>query len=175
MKKETYPFLLALCLLLFSNANSQSSIYLKLDGVEGTVLHKDYKGWIQVTGLEQSASNTVVFGGGGGAVGGRARLTEFRIRKAIDKTSPLLLLHTSSGKHLPKATIAFAGFDGTATYTINLTDVILTGVTTVADCTPGCKTNEQVLVSFAKAEWTFKDKTGAITKGGWDTLRNLAF
>jgi type VI secretion system secreted protein Hcp len=162
------------CLCITINISGQQTIFLKLDGIEGNTVHKDYKGWIQVTGLEQSTSNAISFSTGGGAGAGKVKFGEFIIKKAIDKTSASLLLNTATGRHLRQAVVAFAGFDGIATYTITLSDVVLSGITTSSECKPNCITTEQVSLSFAKTEWVYKDKNGTITKGGWDTVRNTA-
>jgi len=175
MKPKSSVLLLVCCFYFATTSIAQSNIFLKLDGIDGPVTQKGFEKWIQVTGVEQATTNAVTMGGSGGSASvGKVKFSEFRVKKAIDKTSPLLLLNTSSGKHIPKATIVFTGFDGIATYTITLTDVILTGVTTISECNPPCKTSEMVTIAFGKAEWVFKDKAGVITKGGWDAVRNTA-
>ena len=162
----------SLCMLLVNTTSGQSSIFLKLDGIEGESTRKGYEKWIEVIGMDQSTTQSGSFAGGGGA--GKVKFGEFKIVKLVDKASPFLLLITAQGKHLRQATLVFTGSDAVSNYTITLSDVLLSGVATSSECNPVCKTTERVSINYSKIEWVYKDRNGGITKGGWDLKQNIS-
>jgi type VI secretion system secreted protein Hcp len=167
MKKRSVLLFAGFILLMTNICNSQSKTFLKLDGIDGDVTQAGFEHSIAVSGVEQITSNSAtVTGAGGGA--GKVSLGDFKIRKQTDKTSPLLMSQIATGRHLRSAVLTTVNLTGGDSYTITLSDVMLTGISSSTECNPACKTVETLTINYRTIIWEYKDRNGKITRFGWD-------
>ncbi len=107
--------------------------FLKLEGIEGESSDHAHEGECEVLAWSWGASNsgTMHEARGGGA--GKANFQDISVTKWIDKASPALFQHVSTGKHIPKAwlTVRKAGGGEPVEYlVIELEKVLVTSVST---------------------------------------------
>ena len=78
--------------------------YIQIDGIPGEVLDDKHKDWIEVLGYEYGATQatSATASSSGGASSERVALSDFKIRKAVDKASAKLFEHCCTGKHIAK-------------------------------------------------------------------------
>jgi type VI secretion system secreted protein Hcp len=139
--------------------------FLKLDGVDGESKSDKHKGWIELESYSfgaSSAGSSAGTGSGGGA--GKVKFNEFTIKKVTDKSSPILMIETATGKHYPKAEFVVMKSDGTQYYKITLKDVLISSYQTSGGTDLPM---EEVSLNFAQIEFEY----GA-TKTGWDIKTN---
>jgi type VI secretion system secreted protein Hcp len=127
-------FLSLLTGLLLTGLNGSAAVdmFLKIDGVKGESMDKSHKDEIDVLawswGLSQSG--TTHLDGGTGA--GTASFQDLSITKYLDKSTPKLMSAISTGNHYGSAELVVrkAGASALEYYTITMTDVLATSLTT---------------------------------------------
>jgi len=170
MKKKISLGMLLPCLFLSGWVFSQTSIYLKLGDIKGESADKDHKDWIMITGFDQGVSFSGGMMGGGGT--GKAKFSELKLTRKIDKATPILMSKAATGARFPDAILEMTGGDGKVFYIVKLSDVVLTSIKSSTECEPGCVTSEKLELSFGNISWEYRDKSGGSTKGGWDVKLN---
>jgi type VI secretion system secreted protein Hcp len=85
--------------------------YAKFDGIDGSSLHKDHKGWSNVSSCNMSGHKAGSGGTGVSRVGGKMHLDDVQLGIITDKGLPKLMEAAVKGKVFPKVEI-----HGTATY-----------------------------------------------------------
>jgi type VI secretion system secreted protein Hcp len=148
-------------------------VYLKLDGITGESTVRGYENWIVPANLDFEVSNqgTASTGSGGGA--GKALLNQFKFKKVIDSSSPLLFAKTVSGEHMLKGQFIFVkkGEAQQIILTIDLTDIIISDYS-FSDL------EETVSLKFDSIKLTYTvydPRTGAKKNtviGGWSFKQN---
>ena len=133
-----------------------AEMFIKLGDVVGEARGKGHEEEIDVLswswGVQQSGSMHV--GGGGGA--GKVNVQDLVITKRIDKASPVLMLHSCKGTHIPEALLSVrkAGGKQDDYLTIKMEKVLVTSVA------PGGTENddgiEQVSLNFEKVAYDYK-------------------
>ena len=155
-------------------------MFLKLATVDGESTDKNHAGEIDILawnwGLSQSGSTHLGKGGGSGKV----NVQNLSVTKWIDKASPNLMMHCSSGKHIDKVTLTVrkAGGESQVEYMIiNLEEVLVTSLSTGGSGADD-RLIENVTLNFAqvlvdyqpqKADGT---KDGGAIKFGWNIRSN---
>ena len=152
-------------------------MFLKLDGIKGE--SKDHKHGAEIHiesfswGLNQTGSHAV--GGGGGA--GKVSVHDISITKFVDKSSPALMLHCASGKHIKEGliTVRKAGDKPLEYLKIKLEDMLVSGVQFAGH--GGEQLTENVTLNFAKfkMEYQVQKPDGSGEPGGemgWDVKAN---
>ncbi len=100
-------------------------IFMKIDDIEGESTDNKYAGWIELIrfglGVKQIVSRTASSAGGASAE--RADLSDFSIRKLLDKSSPKLALACAAGTHIDRIVVELcrAGTDKITFTTIKST------------------------------------------------------
>lgn len=172
MKNILLPLLLFT--IVSTSAFSQADVFMKIDGVDGAATQRGFERWIELISVDQSMSNN----GSkqmGGAGAGRPSFSDIKIKKGVDKTSPLLAIKAVTGSHYPVVTITFAGVNGNESYTIILKEVFISGVSTDTECNPACKTFEEIRLSFGEITWEYKESNGTITRKGYNVKTARTF
>jgi type VI secretion system secreted protein Hcp len=152
-------------------------MFLKLDGIKGESKDHKHGGEIHIEsfswGLNQTGSHAV--GGGGGA--GKVSVHDISITKFVDKSSPALLLHCASGKHIKEGliTVRKAGDKPLEYLKIKLEDMLVSGVQFAGH--GGEQLTENVTLNFAKfkMEYQTQKPDGSGEPGGemgWDVKAN---
>ena len=91
---------------------AQSNIYLKLDGLDGESLDDDHKQWIEVQNWSWGVDNPASFAIGQGGQATQAHIAAVNIQKSCDAASVALFKASTTGKHIPKATLSCMKLDG---------------------------------------------------------------
>ena len=134
-------------------------MFIKIKGIEGK--SKDHKHGKEIDvlawswGLSQSGS----FHHGGGGGSGKVNIQDLSFTKYLDKASPLLLLASSNGEHIPEVllTVRKAGKEALEYLKIKLEKVIVSSVSTGGSGGED-KLTENVTLNFAKVALTYSEQ-----------------
>lgn len=173
----------SLCLLLglfgFKSlpALAAQDMFLCSDGFQGESQDEDYPGCVDVLAWSWGLSNSGTTHGGVGGGEGQANFQDISATKWIDKSSPILMLHTANGKHFPKLELfvrspCAAECTAEPYFTLTMTDVLVSSVSTGGSGGED-RLTENVSFNFAKVEWCY---TATLKDGpqcaGWDIAAN---
>jgi type VI secretion system secreted protein Hcp len=160
--------------------------YLKIDGIPGESLDAEFKDWIELedfnVGASQSASAVAI--SLRGAASGRASLSDFHIRKLVDRATPKLHEACCSGKHFAKMVICVnrAGDERVKYLEITLEDVIVSSVNLDGNgaTTDGFPT-QSITLNYARITMIYTQQSrangqgGGRVLGGWDAATNKVY
>ncbi|MFJ1337579.1 Hcp family type VI secretion system effector [Pseudomonas caricapapayae] len=166
--------------------------YIQIDGIPGEVLDDKHKDWIEVLGYEYGATQatSATASSSGGASSERVALSDFSIRKAVDKASAKLFEACCKGTHIAKIQLNVnrAGGDKVTYLTINLEEVVVSSVKAVAGGNQGGEDKavsdlpiEEISFNFARIKTTYTQQSrtdgqgGGNVTGGWDRTANKVF
>jgi type VI secretion system secreted protein Hcp len=148
-------------------------MFLKLDGIKGESQDHKHKDEIHIESWSWGMSQTGAHGTGGGGGAGKVSVHDISITKFVDKSSPALMLHCCSGKHIPNGlvTVRKAGDKPLEYLKMKLQDIIISGVQNAGH--GGDQLTENVTLNFAKfhVEYTEQKADGSGSPGGemgWD-------
>jgi type VI secretion system secreted protein Hcp len=154
-------------------------MFLKLDGVDGESIDKEYAKCIDILSWTwgMSQTGTTHHGSGGGA--GKVAVQDITITKYVDKSSLQLTSNSCSGKHIDKGSIYVrkAGGDKPLTYIeIDMTEIIISSVA-IAGTQSDDRIMETISLNFSKFAYTYyiQKDDGTGTKVGpisWDIAKN---
>ena len=154
-------------------------MFLKLDGVDGESIDKEYAKCIDILSWTwgMSQTGTTHHGSGGGA--GKVAVQDITITKYVDKSSLQLTSNSCSGKHIDKGSIYVrkAGGDKPLTYIeIDMTEIIISSVS-IAGTQSDDRIMETISLNFSKFAYTYyiQKDDGTGTKVGpisWDIAKN---
>jgi len=152
-------------------------MFLKLDGIKGESKDHKHKDTIHIESFSWGMNQTAAGGTAGGHGAGKVHVHDISITKFVDKSTPALLHHTASGKHIKDAliTVRKAGEKPVEYLKIKLTDVFIASVQLAGH--GGDLITENVTINFAKfhVEYLEQNEKGASTPGGemgWDIKAN---
>jgi type VI secretion system secreted protein Hcp len=149
---------------LWPSANAAAVDYfLKIEGVDGESKDDKHKGWIELESYSFGVTNSGVMASGGGGGAGKAKFNEFTMTKLVDKSSPILMLETATGKHFKSAEIVLVR-SGTEIMKWKLSDVLISSYQNTGSTDLPM---EQISLNFAKIEVEY----GSV-KAGWDIKTN---
>jgi type VI secretion system secreted protein Hcp len=155
-------------------------MFLKVEGASGESADANHKDWIDIQSFSWGATQASSMASGGGGGSGKVSFNDLHIVATLDKATPALLKHCSSGKHLGeiKVSVCKAGGSQVEYSTVVLKDVIVTSVQFGAS-----NGSEHVQVDYAfqagKVEqhyWvqTTQGGKGAESQMGWNVKENVA-
>lgn len=156
-------------------------MFLKLGNIKGESTDKLHRDEIDLQSFQwgMTQSGSMHQGTGGGA--GKVNIQNLSVTKALDKSTPNLLMACSSGKHYPEAvlTVRKAGGASPVEYMIiRLQEVLVASYNTHAN--NGSEVlAETVALNFAKVEVTYQpqkedgSKDGGAVKYGWNIRENI--
>lgn len=139
-------------------------------------------------GATQATSATA--SSSGGASSERVALSDFKIRKAVDKASAKLFEHCCTGKHIAKLKLNVnrAGGDKVTYLTIDMEEVVVSSVRFVAGGNQSGEDKavsdlpvEEISFNFARIKTTYTQQNrtdgqaGGNIVGGWDRTANKVF
>src|SRR5690242_1217861 len=92
-------FIALSCGLLLAEFHPASApIFLRLDGVTGSVADTNRVGWMALDSLQQGVGRSISLGGGGsGRTASAPSFSEFTVTKQLDSGSPRLALLAAGG------------------------------------------------------------------------------
>src|SRR5258708_33160670 len=107
-------------------------MFIKIDGITGESKDHKHKDTIDVLAWSWGMSQSGSFHGGGGGGAGKANVQGLSITQHGDKSSPLLMLSCSNGKHIKEAllTVRTAGEYPHEYLKIKLTEEMVAHVST---------------------------------------------
>lgn len=154
-------------------------ITLKLTNIEGESKKSGYEKQIDVYdfsfGVTQAASSAEGLGGGTA----KSDCKDLVISKLIDKSTPIIFLHSALGTPIPEAvmTVRKAGGKALDYLVVTLKDVIVTNVTTGGKAEDE-RVREQVSLSYAKISIQYKAQNadgtaGAVIQKSYDLEQNI--
>ena len=155
-------------------------IFIKIGDIKGESQDKTHKDEIEVLNWSwgMSQSGNMHTGTGGGA--GKVSIQDLSLTKFVDKASPNLMMHCSSGKHVPKVTLTVrkAGGDAQVEYLIiNLEEVLISSLSTGGSGSDD-RLIENITLNFAKVTVDYQPqkadgtKDGGPIKYGWNVRSN---
>ena len=146
--------------------------YLLIDGIEGECTVPEHEGWIEIIEMEhevqQAASRSK--SSAGGLTGERTDHADFVIKKEMDKTTPKLYEHCSTGKTIPFAEVslkrAAGGEDKVEYMHYKFSPILITSVSTEFEDDAVLPT-EVVTFTYQQVEWKYtQQKQADGTPGG---------
>lgn len=166
--------------------------YIEIADIPGEVLDDKHTGWIEVLGYEFGATQatSATASSSGGASSERVALSDFSIRKVVDKASPKLFEACCKGTHIGKVKLNVnrAGGDKVTYLTIDMEEVIVSSVKNVAggnrngaDNAIGDLPLEEISFNYARIKTTYAQQSrvdgqgGGNVSGGWDRTANKPF
>ena len=146
--------------------------FLELDGIPGESTDARYPRMIRLNSFSLGVQSVAV---------GKPVFSDVSFSKQLDKSSPLLYLNSASGKHLKQAILHLVARSGTGQfefYTVKLTDVVITSVSTSGSALSDTLPLESFSLNFTKIEFTYTpqkpDGTADVAvKSGWDLINNV--
>jgi len=156
-------------------------MFLKLGDIKGESRDSAHKEEIDIQTFQwgMSQSGSMHLGGGGGS--GKVSIGNLSLSKALDKSSPNLMMACSSGKHYPEATLTVrkAGGSSPVEYMIiTLKEVMVASYNTDAGSSDETL-KENIALNFAKVEVSYQpqkadgSKEGGPVKYGWNIRENV--
>ncbi|MDP9939125.1 Hcp family type VI secretion system effector [Ectopseudomonas alcaliphila] len=156
-------------------------IFIKIGDIKGESQDKTHKDEIEVLNWSwgMSQSGNMHTGTGGGA--GKVSIQDMSLTKFVDKATPNLMMHCSSGKHVPKVTLTVrkAGGDAQVEYLIiNLEEVLISSLSTGGSGNDD-RLIENITLNFAKVTVDYQPqkadgtKEGGPIKYGWNIRSNV--
>ncbi|MBZ9664112.1 type VI secretion system tube protein Hcp [Pseudomonas sp. LMG 31766] len=156
-------------------------IFIKIGDIKGESQDKTHKDEIEVLNWSwgMSQSGNMHTGTGGGA--GKVSIQDLSLTKFVDKATPNLMMHCSSGKHVPKVTLTVrkAGGDAQVEYLIiNLEEVLISSLSTGGSGSDD-RLIENITLNFAKVTVDYQPqkadgtKDGGPIKYGWNIRSNV--
>ena len=156
-------------------------IFIKIGDIKGESQDKTHKDEIEVLNWSwgMSQSGNMHTGTGGGA--GKVSIQDLSLTKFVDKATPNLMMHCSSGKHVPKVTLTVrkAGGDAQVEYLIiNLEEVLISSLSTGGSGNDD-RLIENITLNIAKVTVDYQPqkadgtKEGGPIKYGWNIRSNV--
>jgi type VI secretion system secreted protein Hcp len=160
--------------------------YLKIEGIPGESLDDKHKDWIEIKGFDfgASQSTSATASSSGGATAERVNLSDFTIRKFIDKASPKLFEACCKGQHIKEVTLSVnrAGGDKVKYLEVKLEEVIVSATTIDGNpAVEGDLPSEVVKFNFGRIKKTYTQQKrqdgsgGGNVAGGWDRTKNKVY
>ncbi len=130
-------------------APAKPAAWLKLDGIAGESTQVGHQGWIELLSVSFGPTGAQTASGASGAGGGKIKLGELVVTKAVDKASPLLLRFAGSAETIKTVTLELRKPSSSTFLQVTLSDVKVTRRLLSAG---GDRPSESLSLSFSKVE-----------------------
>src|SRR5688572_23287997 len=109
-----------------------ADMFIKIDGIKGESHDTKHKDEIDLLSWSWGAVQAGAHAAGGGGGTGKVQFHDLTFQHHVDKASPNLLLACAEGRHIKEATLVTrkAGKDQQEYYTVKLSDLLISSVTT---------------------------------------------
>jgi len=152
--------------------------FLRLEGIKGEAQDKTHKDEIDVLAWSWGASQSGTTHMGSGSGGGKAHFMDLTVSKYVDKSSPVLLQHLSTGKHIPKGTLVVrkaAGDNPLEYLKIEMKDIIVSNLNN--EGTEDERLFESLSLNFGEYKYVYTEQKpdgskGAAPEFAWDIAAN---
>jgi type VI secretion system secreted protein Hcp len=145
------------CVLATGRAQAQSSIVMEIPGVPGESTISGFVGQIDISSFQFGAGSTAC----GGA--GTTSFSEVVVTKSMDKASVPLYRALADHTVYPTATIRFVRTDGQVSESYQLTNAVMTGVSTSSG---GSRPSESLSIAYSQIVMTYTFFDGSGKNGG---------
>ena len=157
-------------------------LFLKIDGIQGESQKNGHQGEIDIVSFDFGAVQHGSFHtGGAGGGSGKAEISDIRIQKQVDKSSPLLFQSCTTGKHIPTVIIysqkAGNGQAPLKYYQIKMEDVLISDVHNNGAAS-GDAIMESVTFNCAKVTFDYQAQNaqggpdGGVVTAGYNARQN---
>ena len=135
-------------------------MFIKCGAIKGEAQDHAHKDEIDVLAWSWGCSNSGTFHVGGGGGAGKVNFQDMSVTKYIDKSSPDLMMHCASGKHLPECTMIVrkAGDKPLEYLTIVMKKVLVTSISTGGSGGED-RLTENVTLNFAQVKVKYVEQT----------------
>lgn len=171
----------ATALAAAATAVAADQIFLRLDGIRGGSVNERHRDEIDLSSYAQAFRNTLNFGFGGGAGAGRVSCGDITVLKNIDRATPDLIMHVTTGRHIRDGVITFtrSGERPIDYYVVRLRDVVIDAVEQI-DPPGDAGLTEKVSLKVRQFQFSYtpideKGGAGAPITFGWDCASNSRF
>jgi type VI secretion system Hcp family effector len=164
---KAHILILLSALFTFAAPLTHAAAYIKFDGIDGEVVERDHKGWVDL----QSMSVIVHKPGGTAATLGRASLKDFTCSSPIGKASPKLAEAVAKGTRFATVMLSLRlSTDGTRAVYLRyeLKNVLVSSYSTTAhtDAAGGAaRVSESYSLNFEEIKITYVGADGATATG----------
>ena len=156
-------------------------MFLKLTDIPGEAKDRTHKAEIDVLAWSWGLSNSGTTHVGGGAGAGKVNVQDISVTKWVDKSSPTLMQHAASGKHIAEAflTVRKAGETPLEYIKIKMTECLITSISTGGSGGED-RLTENVTINFAQVNLDYQEQNksggpeGGAVKFGWQIAENVA-
>ncbi|MEM9635889.1 MAG: type VI secretion system tube protein Hcp [Pseudomonadota bacterium] len=153
--------------------------FLKIDGIPGEAQDKTHKDEIDVLAWSWGASQSGTTHMGSGSGSGKAHFQDLSLTKYVDKSTPALLQHLSTGKHIGKCTLFVrkAAGDSPLEYIkIEMKDIIVTSISSGGAGSED-RITENLTLNFGEYKYIYTEQKpdgskGAAPEFAWDIASN---
>ncbi len=153
--------------------------FIKIGDVNGEAQDDKHKDSIDVLAWSWGMSQSGTTHAGSGSGAGKVAIQDLSITKYVDKSSPVLMMACSNGKHYPEAllTVRKAGENPVEYVKIKMKDLIITSISTGGSGGED-RLTENVTLNFGAVECEYQPqgktgaKEGGAVKYGWDIAAN---
>jgi len=153
--------------------------FLKIDGIPGESTDAKHNGEINIASWSWVETEATGTGGPAGGGMGKVSMQDFRFSKAVDKSSPKLMLACASAQHIKDAVLSCSRKAGGITQdflTITLTEVSVSSYEIAGNSGAALDPTDHFALHFAKIEFKYAQQkpdgtVGDSTQAGWD-LKN---
>ena len=143
-------------------------MFLQLDGIKGESKDHKHKDEIQIESFSWGMNQTGTHGAGGGGGAGKVSVHDISVTKNVEKSTPALMLHCATGKHIGKGliTVRKAGDKPVEYLKIKLSEILITSVQFAGH--GGDQLNENLTLNFAKFQMEYQEQKpdGSSVPGG---------
>jgi len=155
-------------------------MFIKIGDIKGESQDDKHKDEIDVLAFSWGCSNSGSTHVGGGSGAGKANFQDISFTKYIDKSSPILLQHCATGKHIAEAKLIVRKAGGTQMEYImyHLKDLIVSSVSTGGSGGED-RLTENVALNFGSFHYKYTEQTktgsaGAQPEFKYDIAANKA-
>jgi type VI secretion system secreted protein Hcp len=153
--------------------------FLDLDGIDGEAQDDGHKAEIDILSWSWAASQSGTTHMGGGSGSGKAHFTDLACTKYVDKSTPVLLQHVSTGKHIAKGTLYVrkaAGENPLEYIKLEMKDIIVTSVQSGGAGSED-RITENITLNFGEYKYIYTVQNpdgskGAAPEFAWDIAAN---
>ncbi|WP_305985410.1 type VI secretion system tube protein Hcp [Roseibium sp. MMSF_3544] len=153
--------------------------FLKLEGIKGEAQDKTHKDEIDILSWSWGASQSGTTHMGSGSGSGKAHFQDLSITKYVDKSTPVLMQHLSTGKHIPAGWFycrKAAGDNPLEYIKIEMKDIIVTSISTGGSGSDD-RITENTTLNFGEYKLIYTEQKpdgskGAAPEFAWDIAAN---
>jgi type VI secretion system secreted protein Hcp len=174
---------LGLTLVLFTlSASAAVNMFLDINGIPGESTVTGHAGQVDVLAWSWGMSNPGTTHGAAGTGSAKANFQDLSVTKYVDKSSPLLMLHSANGALISTVTLYVESANGGAN-PVQIIKIVMSNVLVTSVSSGGSggedRLTENITLNFSKIEYDYSPVNpagGVVTpiSFAWDIQNNVA-